>query len=199
MENGFYAMMSRMRLIERWSLMRNTSSENIAEHSLQVTVIAQALCLIRQTYTRSDEPEAIDPEHAMALAVFHDSSEIITGDMPTPIKYFSPTMREAYQQVEAEASESLLTMLPEELREHYRSYILPDPDKEKEALRLVKAADSISAYLKCVEEERQGNTEFIEARQQTEEKIRAMELPEADYFMEHFAPAFAYSLDKLKN
>ena len=198
MAYGFYAMLNRMRLINRWSLMRNTSSENISEHSLQVAILAHALAYIRKDHF-SEGRICPSPETVMAYAVFHDASEIITGDMPTPIKYFNPELREAYQGAEDAANERLLSMLPDDMRRHYLPYFKDAENPEEVAiLELVKAADKLSAYIKCVEEISQGNNEFLKAKDQCEEKILAMDLPELKYFTEHYLDAFRLSLDELQ-
>lgn len=199
MERAFFAMLGRLKLIKRWSLMRNNSSENVMEHSFQVATLAHALALIRARYCADGRPP-LRLETLLLLALYHDAGEILTGDMPTPIKYQTEALRRAYAQVESNAAERLLAMLPEELREDYRGALCPELDAEetREALRVVKAADSLCAYLKCVEEDNQGNRDFAQAKEATLRKLRAMELPELDYFLEHFAPAFALSLDDLQ-
>ncbi len=198
MAYGFFAMMNRMKLINRWSLMRNTSSENLQEHSLQVAILAHALALIRREHF-ADGRICPNPESVMAVAIFHDASEIITGDMPTPIKYYSPELRGAYQAAEDEANARLLEMLPREFVPHYATLIHGSETNEDEAIHeLVHAADKLAAYIKCIEELSQGNNEFKAAKEQCEAKVLAMNLPELDYFMEHFLPAFRQSLDELQ-
>ena len=192
MANEFYALMGRMRNITRWSLMRNTFSENIQEHSHMTAVIAHGLGVIgNRIYGK-----AHDPAQLATIALFHDATEILTGDMPTPIKYQNPDIIKAYQQVEAYAADRLVQMLPKELQADY-ALLLGAETHNSEAYRLVKAADKLSALIKCVEERKAGNTEFISAERSTRTSIAAMELAEADYFMEHFMPAFELDLDEL--
>lgn len=192
-KNGFFAMLTRMRHITRWGLMRNNIRENLTEHSFDTAVTAHALAVIgRERFGRD-----IDPGQIAAVALFHDAGEIITGDLPTPVKYHNPSIHAAYRSIERAASDSLLQMLPPELRPSYR--VLFDFETDDPALyRYVKAADKISAYIKCVEELRGGNDEFRRAAVQTREAIAAMQMPEVDYYMEQFAPAFSLSLDELQ-
>ena len=192
MANEFYALLSRMRYITRWGLMRNTFSENIQEHSHQVAVLAHSLALIRRDILGLAGP---DPDKCAAAALFHDASEILTGDLPTPIKYYNPEIRSAYKQVEAVSGEKLLSMLPEALRESYRPMVL---ESDPEVTPTVKAADKLSAYIKCVEELKAGNQEFESAAKQTRKALEAIALPELDYFMEQFLPAFSLNLDQLE-
>ena len=192
-KNGFFAMMTRMRNITRWGLMRNNITENLTEHSYDTAVTAHALAVIGKEKFGKD----IDPGQIAAVALFHDASEIITGDLPTPVKYNNPAIRSAYKSIEQAAADSLLQMLPGELRPSYK--ILFDFETDNpELYRYVKAADKISAYIKCVEELRGGNDEFRRAAIQTREAIAKMAMPEADYYMEQFAPAFSLSLDELQ-
>ena len=197
---GFYAMISRMHLIQRWSLMRNSRPENVQEHTLQVVVLAHALALLRQQ--REDAAELVlpDPEHVMALAVFHDATEIMTGDMPTPIKYLNERLREAYSLAESRAVDRLLSQLPPSLRPHYEPLLRPDLEDEYEqvAWTLVKAADTLAALIKCIEEEAGGNREFRAARAQLEARLDALQLPELERFRELFEADFACSLDELQ-
>ena len=189
---NFYAMLSRMKYINRWGLKRNTLSENIAEHSLEVAYIAHALALIRER--RLGVP--CDAERAAVLAMFHDCTEIITGDMPTPIKYHSPEIRAAYREVENLAAGNLLALLPEDLRPDYTS-IFDEDNEEDVALRpLVKAADKISAIIKCIEERKTGNREFIVAEEGLRQAVVEMQLPEADIFVKEFLPAYEQSVDE---
>ena len=191
MANEFYALLGRMRYITRWGLMRNTFSENIQEHSHQVAVLAHALALIRRDVLQLEGP---DPDKCAVAALYHDASEILTGDMPTPIKYYNPSIKAAYKQVERIAGERLLDMLPQQLRDSYTHYVLEDD----EALNpIVKAADKLSAYIKCVEEQKAGNTEFDSAATLTMEAMKAMELPELDWFIDECLPAFTLNLDQL--
>lgn len=186
----FYALISRMRYITRWGLMRNTFSENIQEHSHMVAVLAHALALIRRDILGLPA----DPERCATAALFHDAPEILTGDMPTPIKYYNPGIREAYRQVEQVSGEKLLHMLPEVLQSSYRPLLL----EEDEAVHaIVKAADKLSAYIKCVEELKAGNQEFESAARQTRDAMARMDLPELTWFMEHCLDAFSLNLDEL--
>jgi len=188
---SFYALISRMKNITRWSLMRNSTQENIQEHSHMVAVIAHALAVIkRDVFGRK-----ADPGLAVSIALFHDSSEIFTGDMPTPIKYYDSEIMEAYKKVESVASRKLLTALPSELRPEYKKVLSPDVDNEMYAL--VKAADIIAAYIKCIEELKAGNLEFRLAAEQSREKLSKMNNQEAGYFIDNFIPAFELTLDEL--
>lgn len=188
----FFAFMSRMKYIKRWSLMHSTREENVAEHTCQTAIIAHALAQIGNTYFGKSH----DADKAAAVALFHESSEVLTGDLPTPIKYFNKTMRKAYRDIEDAANSYLSTTLPPELSKVYMPLIeSPAP----EVYRLVKAADKISAYLKCMEEENAGNTEFAQAKAATVQDIAALGCEEADYFLAHFAPAFTLTLDQLGN
>ncbi|MBQ3542033.1 MAG: 5'-deoxynucleotidase [Oscillospiraceae bacterium] len=191
MANEFYALLGRMRYITRWGLMRNTFSENIQEHSHQVAVLAHALALIRRDILKLPGP---DPDRCAVAALYHDASEILTGDLPTPIKYYNPGIKDAYKQVERIAGERLLTMVPPQLRESYARLVLED-DKELEPI--VKAADKLSAYIKCIEEQKAGNTEFDSAARATMEAMEAMDLPELTWFIDKCLPAYALNLDQL--
>ena len=190
--NHFFAYLARMRYIRRWGLMRSAIPENDAEHTLQVAAIAHALGTIRKEIFGED----CDAEHAAALALYHDASEVFTGDMPTPVKYFDDTLRDAYGKIETMAREELLETLPEELRPAYRHYIV---DMETDPLwPLAKAADTLSAYLKCIEEEAAGNGEFREAGRTIEAKLRGKHMKEVDWFLDHFAESFRMTLDEMK-
>lgn len=189
-DNHFFAMMSRMKYINRWGLMRNTFNENICEHSLEVAMIAHALGVINNVFFGGH----INAERLALMGMYHDSTEIITGDMPTPIKYYSPQIRDAYKDVEVIAKEQLLSGLPEAMREVYSS-ILADSEQEKELWRYVKAADKISAYIKCIEEQHMGNRDFEKAGESIRQIIDDMHMPEADYFMVNFLPAYMLTLD----
>ena len=191
MANEFYALMGRMRYITRWGLMRNTFSENIQEHSHQVAVLAHALALIRRDILKREGP---DPDRCAVAALYHDASEILTGDLPTPIKYYNPAIKDAYKQVEHVAADRLLEMLPGELRDSYAHLVHED---DLQVLPTVKAADKLSAYIKCVEEQKGGNTEFDSAAKATMASMEAMNLPELDWFIEHCLPAFSLDLDQL--
>lgn len=191
MANEFYALMGRMRYITRWGLMRNTFSENIQEHSHQVAVLAHALALIRRDILHLPTPE---PDRCAVAALFHDASEILTGDMPTPIKYYNAEIKDAYKQVEHIAGNRLLEMLPPELRPSYEHLVLED-DKELEPF--VKGADKLSAYLKCIEEQKAGNTEFDSAAAVTMQALRDMHREEMDWFLDHCLEPFTRTLDQL--
>ena len=191
MANEFYALMGRMRYITRWGLMRNTFSENISEHSHMTAVLAHALALIRRDILKLPTP---DPDRCAVAALYHDASEILTGDLPTPIKYYNPDIKDAYKRVERIAGNRLLDMLPPELRESYASYVLED-DPELEPI--VKAADKLSAHIKCLEEQKAGNKEFDSAARQTWEAMQAMHRPELDWFLDNCLEAFTLNLDQL--
>ena len=190
MKSHFFAYISRMRFIQRWALMRNTAPENVQEHSHMVAVLAHALGVIRRDIFR----KPCDVNALATAALYHDASEILTGDMPTPIKYDNPAIRRAYKDVEAVAEEKLLHMLPEEFRTVYAPILRPDGETEQ----LVKAADKLSAYIKCVEELKAGNNEFREAAAQTRAALEGYGLPEVAYFLETFLPSFSLTLDELK-
>ena len=188
MSYHFYAMLSRMKNIYRWGLMRNTRPESLSEHSLETAFIAHALAVIRnRRFGGSADPAAV-----AAAAMFHDTSEIITGDMPTPIKYYNEELRSAYKQIEATACDRLAAMLPEDMREDFMPLYHPDGETE----RLVKAADKISALIKCTEELNMGNREFSAAAAATRRAIEEMRLPEADVFLEEFMDSFSLPLDE---
>ncbi|MDO4314414.1 MAG: 5'-deoxynucleotidase [Oscillospiraceae bacterium] len=191
MKSHFFAYISRMRFIQRWALMRNTAPENVQEHSHQVAVLAHALAVIRNEKFGG----RVDPGAVAVAALYHDASEILTGDMPTPIKYDNPAIRTAYKDVEAVAERKLLNMLPEELQSAYVP-VLTEVAPETE--RLVKAADKLSAYIKCVEELKAGNLEFREAAAQTRRALEGYGLPEVAYFLETFMDSFSLTLDELK-
>ena len=191
MANEFYALLGRMRYITRWGLMRNTFSENIQEHSHQVAVLAHALALIRREILKLDGP---DPDKCAVAALYHDTSEILTGDLPTPIKYYNPEIKAAYKQVERVAGEHLLGMLPQQLRDCYAPLVLED---DPVVTPVVKAADKLSAYIKCVEEQKAGNTEFDSAAQQAMEALKVLDMPEMTWFIDNCLEAFTLNLDQL--
>ncbi len=191
MQSRFYALISRMRYIGRWGLMRNTFQENIQEHSHMVAVLAHALALIQRDILH----EPADPDRCASAALFHDASEILTGDLPTPIKYYNPAIKQAYKQVEAISCEKLLALLPEGLRSSYRPLLL---ESDEQVTRIVKAADKLSAHIKCLEELKAGNAEFDSAARQTRQALEQMHLPCLDYFMEHCLDAFRLTLDELE-
>ena len=190
MNYSFYALVSRMKNITRWSLMRNSFAENVQEHSHMVAVIAHSLAVIRQEVFGIP----CNADRAASVALFHDASEIYTGDMPTPIKYFNPEIMTAYKQVEELASEKLVSTLPEKLQGAYRNLLLND---DEDIEKIVKAADKLSAYIKCIEELKSGSDEFRQAASQTMAKIKSLGMPEVDYFVENFIPAFELTLDEL--
>ena len=191
MKNQFFAFISRMKYIRRWGLMRNTEPENLKEHSFSVAMIAHALGVIGNTYFGKSH----NPERLAVLGLYHDAEETITGDMPTPVKYFSPVLRKAYGDVEKDAQNTLLNMLPKEMVPAYGSILRNFTEEEK---KLVKAADVIDAYIKCAEELKCGNNEFRLAKESTYKKLSAYDLPEVKYFTQHFAPAFEVTLDELQ-
>ena len=191
MSDNFFAYLSRMRYIGRWSLMRNALPENIQEHSHMVAVIAHALGVIRRDLVHVP----CDPNECAAAALYHDCSEILTGDLPTPIKYHSPEIQDAYKQVEKLACEKLLATLPEALRPAFEPLLIGEAQERLHDI--VKAADKLSAYIKCIEERRAGNDEFLSAEKQTRAWLDASPLPEVAYFLAHFIPAFELTLDEL--
>ena len=188
MSDNFFAYISRMRYIERWSLMRNALPENIQEHSHMVAVIAHALGVIRRDVFHIE----CDPNACAAAALYHDASEILTGDLPTPIKYYNPEIKNAYKQVEQIACQKLLATLPEELRPAFQPLLTEAAYRD-----IVKAADKLSASIKCIEARRAGNDEFLSAEKQTRCVLEQNPLPEVQYFMAHFIPAFELTLDEL--
>ena len=194
MENGFFAMVSRMKYINRWALMRNEHSENLSEHSFEVAVIAHALAVIKNKRFGSD----INGERAALMGLFHDAPETLTGDMPTPVKYYSEEVRNAYKTVEENACKSLIEMLPEDFRSEFAPLLIPQKEDD-ELWKLVKAADKISALIKCLEERKAGNSEFVKAGEGIKESIEKLDMPEAKVFIEEFLPAFELTLDELKN
>ena len=189
--NHFYAMLSRMKFINRWGLMRNTKNENICEHSLEVAFIAHALGIINNQEFGGN----INAERLAILGMYHDVTEIVTGDMPTPVKYYNPIIRNAYKEVENVAKDALLSGLPEKMRKEYDS-VLMESTAEEELWKYVKAADKISALVKCIEEKRMGNTDFEKAEISILKVIEKMDMPEVKYFMENFIPAYKLTLDE---
>ena len=188
----FFAYMARMKFIRRWGLMHNTYPENVQEHSLRVAVIAHALALIRNRFHGG----GVNPERVATLALYHDSSEVLTGDLPTPVKYFNPEIRTAYQGIERVAQQTLLDMLPDALQAEYQPYLFGAPD-DRPHWELVKAADRLAAYTKCLEELAAGNREFSKAEKALRASVEALDLPEVRYFMDTFVPSFALTLDEL--
>ncbi len=192
MPYNFFALLGRMRYIDRWGLMRNTQVENIQEHSHMVAVLAHALAVI----DRERFGGRVDPGQAAVAGLYHDAAEILTGDLPTPVKYDNPAIKEAYKAVESVAADKLLSLLPRELLGEFSPYVREElaPD----LLAIVKAADKLSAHIKCLEELKAGNNEFKLASEQTRKALERMELPALDYFMEQFLPAFELTLDELQ-
>lgn len=190
MSSNFFALTSRMKYINRWGLMRNSRPENIAEHSLEVAIITHLLCELRNRRFGGN----IDVGEAVMTAVYHDVPEIITGDLPTPVKYYDPDIRDAYKRVEHAAVDKLLSGIPEDLRGDYAP--LFDESADPEIAEIVKAADKISALIKCIEERRSGNSDFAEAERATLEAIQKMRLPEADAFVTEFLPSYHLTLDE---
>lgn len=191
MAHHFYAMLSRMKNIYRWGLMRNTKQENLSEHSLEVAFVAHALAVIKNRRLGGN----INPNEVATAAMFHDTTEIITGDMPTPIKYYNPEIRDIYKQIETVAGDRLVNMLPEDLRDDFKDFYAPD----EETKRIIKAADKISALIKCIEELNMGNREFAAAKESTLKAVKDMNLPEAEIFLEEFIESFSLSLDEQGN
>lgn len=188
----FFAMLFRMKYINRWGLMRNTRNETICEHSLDTAILAHALAVLRNRRFGGN----VNPEKAALLAIFHDAPEILTGDLPTPIKYYNPTIRTAYQEVERMAEDRLLAYLPDDLRPDYKALLHQETAENEELLPLVKAADKLSALIKCVEERAMGNAEFLRAEQTIRTAIAELHLPEADCFVEEFLPSYSLTLDE---
>lgn len=188
----FFAYLSRMKFIQRWGLMRNTCPENIQEHSLQVALVAHCLALVRNQVLGGQ----VDAQRVMALALFHEVGEVITGDLASPIKYFSPEIKTAYGRIEEVANLRLLGMVPAPLREQYRTLLFPEA-ADTQCLQLVKAADKLCAYLKCLEELKAGNQEFSQAKTAIARDLEKLDVPEVAYFLEQFAPSFSLTLDEL--
>lgn len=190
--NSYFAMMSRMKYIDRWALMRNARQENLSEHSLEVSMIAHALAVIGNTYLGKE----LDAEKAAVLGIYHDATEIITGDMPTPVKYYNSEIRHSYREIEERAGQRLLAMLPEGMQRSYREIF--EPRQEDAYLwKLVKAADKLSAYIKCIEEEQAGNREFAGAKVTTLQQIHGLQIREAELFLEYFIDSYGKNLDEL--
>lgn len=190
---NFFAFVSRMRYINRWGLMRNTYTESIQEHSHEVAILAHALAVIKNTCFNGN----VDVNKIAVIALYHDSDEIITGDLPTPIKYYNPEIKQAYKEIEDIAKEKLLKMLPESLKPSYKDIIKPKPGDE-ELWRIVKSADRLAAYIKCIEEEKAGNREFKKAGAAILKTIHEINSPEVEYFMEHFIDGYRLTLDEME-
>ena len=191
LNNIFFAYINRMKYINRWGLMRNTDTENIQEHSLQVAILAHALCIIKNKYFGGN----INADRSCVYALYHDANEIITGDLPTPVKYFNPQIKESYRKIEDISKEKLVSMLPEDMQDEYRSILFYEEDDEYRDI--IRAADKLSAYIKCVEEVKAGNKEFLQAKESIYNVLVDMNLPELEYFMEHFLPSYSLSLDEM--
>ncbi len=187
-----FAYLSRMKFIRRWSLMHSTYPENVQEHSLQVALVTHMLAVIRNRLFSG----GVSPERAVTLALYHDVGEVLIGDLPTPVKYFNPEIKTAYQTIEKTAVHKLFGMLPAELRDDYRPFFEP-ADTDRDLHELIKAADKLCAYLKCLEEGSAGNQEFSQAEQTLKEAVERIDLPEVRYFLETFVPSFRLTLDEL--
>ena len=188
--NNFFGMLARMKYINRWGLMRNTITENIAEHSLEVAVIAHALAVIGNTYFGKQ----LNADHIALKGIMHDTTEIITGDLPTPIKYYAPEIRDSYKKVENIAANQLLSEIPKEMQNAYKDILIEDEDIE---WKYVKAADKLSAYIKCIEEREMGNTDFTKAEITLKKAVENMHMEEVDKFIEEFLPSYAMTLDEI--
>ena len=193
MDSNFFAMMSRMKYIKRWALMRNSERENISEHSLEVAMIAHGLAVISNVRLGNN----LNAERAALISMFHDSTEIITGDMPTPIKYYNDEIKEAFREVEKKAADKLIHYLPEDMKEYYKPLFF-QAEEDAYLWKLEKAADKLSALIKCIAEEKAGNTEFKTAYKSLYESVKSMNLKEVDIFMEEFLPAYWKTLDELQ-
>lgn len=193
MTSHFYAMMSRLKFIDRWALMRNSTPENLSEHSLEVAMLAHALAVIGNRYLNKN----LDAKQAAMIGMFHDATEIITGDMPTPIKYFNQDIRDAFKAIEDNAAYKLVMMLPEDMQPDFRDIFEPGVEFAYEK-KLVKAADKLSALIKCIEESKAGNREFAQAEKATKEALETMKLPEVELFMAMFLPSYHKTLDELQ-
>lgn len=193
MSNHFFAMMARMKYIERWALMRNSSPENLSEHSLDVAMIAHALAVIGNLRLG----KKLDENKAAIVALYHDTTEIITGDLPTPVKYFNADIKSAYKEVEHVAADRLLSLLPEDMQDYYRDFYYKK-DEDAYIWKLVKAADKLSAYIKCIEEEKAGNTEFTNAKESTMKSLDEMNIEEVNIFKKEFLDSYKLTLDELQ-
>lgn len=195
MEYNFFAMMSRMKYINRWALMRNTREENLCEHSLEVSMIAHALAVIGNTYYGKN----LNAERAALIGLYHDASEIITGDMPTPVKYYNDDIKDSFKTIERAACYKLLNKLPDEMKPQYEPLFFRQPGDDY-IWKLVKAADKLSALIKCIEEDSSGNKEFSSAYVSTEKNVNALaaDLPEVSHFLTHFIPSYGKNLDELQ-
>lgn len=192
-KSNFFAFISRMKYINRWGLMRNIKDENVSEHSLEVAIIAHALAVIQQKRLNID----INPERTALYALFHDSSEIFTGDLPTPVKYFNSSIKSAYKDVEQHASKRLLNLLPKDLHEVYEPILMPN-EEDLIIWQTVKAADKITAYIKCIEEEKSGNKEFVQAKETILKDIKKLDRQDVDIFIEQFMAGYYLTLDEME-
>lgn len=190
-ESKFFAVISRMKYINRWALMRNTINENLSQHSLETAEIAHVLALIRNKRFGGN----VNAERCAVLAMYHDTTEIITGDLPTPVKYYSKEIKDAYDEIEEKAENTLLSFLPEDLREDYKPLFSKDREEE-ELWKLVKGADKLSALIKCIEERKMGNSDFASAEKSTIESIKKLDIPEVNVFLDEFIPAYNLTLDE---
>ncbi len=192
-KSNFFAFISRMKYINRWGLMRSTKEENVSEHSLDVAVIAHALSVIRKKRLNMD----VNPERTALYAIYHDAAEIFTGDMPTPVKYYNSVIKSAYKEVELSVNERLLNMLPDDFKDEFEDVLIPK-ENEKEIWKTIKAADKISAYIKCIEEEKSGNKEFLKAKQSILNEIEKMNMPDVRIFMDEFLEGYGLTLDEME-
>jgi len=190
--SNFFAMLSRMKYVNRWGLMRNTIPESLSDHTMDVVIIAHALTVIGNLYFGKD----LDENRAALLAAFHDAPEILTGDMPTPVKYYDPEVKRSYEKVEEAAREKMIRSLPEKMQEHYSAILNGKGEQDELLYSYVKAADKISALIKCIEEEQMGNRDFMQAKEATLRIIRDLHMPETDFFMDHFMPGYYRTLDE---
>jgi len=191
-KSNFFAFISRMKYINRWGLMRSTKEENVSEHSLDVAMIAHALATIQNKRLEKD----IDANKVVLYAMYHDATEILTGDLPTPVKYFNPAIRTAYKEVELSASKGLLNMLPEDFQEVYEPALIPK-EEDSDIWKTIKAADKISAYIKCIEEEKSGNREFVKAKQALQKEMDSMDRQDVRIFMDEFFEGYGLTLDEM--
>lgn len=191
-ESHFFAHLARMKLIQRWPLMRSISKENVSEHSLQVAFVAHALAIIKNKKFAGQ----LNPERIALLAMYHDSSEVLTGDLPTPVKYFNPDIAKEYKKIEAAAEQRLLAMLPEEFQDDFKPFLLTEEAHSEDAT-IVKQADSLCAYLKCLEELSAGNHEYALAKKRLDVTLKERQTPEMVYFLQTFAPSFELTLDEI--
>ncbi len=186
-------MIARLKWIDRWALMRNSSNENLAEHSLEVGMLAHALCVIGNKRLGKN----LNAEYAAMMGMYHDVTEILTGDMPTPVKYFNPQIQSVYKDVEKHANRTLLALLPEDLQEEYRKILMPGKEYAEEK-RIVKGADKLSAYIKCIQERKAGNREFEQAEETTLKALHELQMEEVEIYLREFIPPYEKTLDELR-